>query len=84
MEYRTNGSSARIVGSVSGLTRNNTPDAALRVFHIALTAGDISARSPTRSWLIARLSGSKRSKKVAAWRLDITRVCKSVTGNCHG
>jgi hypothetical protein len=28
-----------IVGSVSGLTRNNTPDAALRVFHIAVTTG---------------------------------------------
>jgi len=40
MEYRTDGSSAQIVGSVSGLTRNNTPDAALRVFHIALTTGD--------------------------------------------
>src|SRR6202521_5920906 len=33
---------------------------------------------------MARLSGSNRSKNVAACRLGITSVCSSVTGSCRG
>jgi hypothetical protein len=40
----------------------------------------ISALNTTKSWLIARLSGSNKSKKVAACRLGITSVCNPVTG----